>query len=97
MWRVINDDNHRKGQDGADMLQEASAGVLHELSLFGPGAAALRSHSTAVSTLRKLCEVGTKVSTERGAAALFEVEDDGKRPKAAADSDDDGSGTGLSS
>eukprot|EP01046_Picozoa_sp_COSAG06_P021538 COSAG06_NODE_1624_length_8892_cov_3872.704424_1_plen_1008_part_10 len=92
---IIDDDNHRKGQDGADMLQEASASVLHELSLFGPGAAALRSHSTAVSTLRKLCEVGTKVSKERGAAALFEVED-GKRSKAAADSDDDGSGTGLS-
>eukprot|EP01047_Picozoa_sp_COSAG01_P144893 COSAG01_NODE_76931_length_175_cov_3.592105_1_plen_44_part_10 len=30
-----------------------------------------------------------------GAAALFEVED-GKRSKATADSDDDGSGTGLS-
>eukprot|EP01046_Picozoa_sp_COSAG06_P054484 COSAG06_NODE_9716_length_1830_cov_40.072581_1_plen_457_part_10 len=28
---VISDDNHRKGQDGADMLQEASTGVLHEL------------------------------------------------------------------
>eukprot|EP01046_Picozoa_sp_COSAG06_P038136 COSAG06_NODE_4376_length_4316_cov_699.869101_2_plen_217_part_01 len=82
---IINDDNHRKGQDGADMLQEASAGVLHELSLFGPGAAALRSHSTAVSTLQKLCEVGTKVSKERGAAALFEVEDGNKRQKAAAD------------
>ena len=95
---IIDDDNHRKGQDGADMLQEASAGVLHELSLFGPGAAALRSHSSAVSTLQKLCEVGTKVSKERGAAALFEVEDDGRRPKAAAGSDDDdGSGTGLSS
>eukprot|EP01046_Picozoa_sp_COSAG06_P052970 COSAG06_NODE_9041_length_2005_cov_2.635887_2_plen_644_part_01 len=92
---IIDDDNHRKGQDGIDMLQEASAGVLHELSLYGPGAAALRSHSDAVSTLHKLCEVGTKVSKERGAAALFEVED-GKRPKAAAVSDDDGIGTGLS-
>ena len=30
---IIDDDNHRKGQDGADMLQEASAGVLHELTL----------------------------------------------------------------
>eukprot|EP01046_Picozoa_sp_COSAG06_P108758 COSAG06_NODE_55185_length_290_cov_66.115183_1_plen_64_part_01 len=27
---IIDDDNHRKGQDGADALQEASAGVLHE-------------------------------------------------------------------
>ena len=35
---IIDDDNHRKGQDGADMLQEASVGVLHELSLFGPSA-----------------------------------------------------------
>eukprot|EP01046_Picozoa_sp_COSAG06_P022315 COSAG06_NODE_1723_length_8586_cov_69.274420_1_plen_379_part_10 len=95
---IIDDDNHRKGQDGADALQEASAGVIHELSLFGPGAAALRSHSAAVSTLHKLCEVGTKVSKERGAAALFEVED-GKRPKQSSPGDgaDDGSGTGLSS
>ena len=92
---IIDDDNHRKGQDGADALQEASAGVLHELSLYGPGALALRSHGAAVSTLHKLCEVGTKVSKERGAAALFELEED-KRPKAAAVSDgDDGSGTGL--
>eukprot|EP01046_Picozoa_sp_COSAG06_P086055 COSAG06_NODE_32693_length_501_cov_4912.606965_1_plen_166_part_11 len=94
---IINDDNHRKGQDGADALQEASAGVLHELSLYGPGAAALRSHASAVRTLHKLCEVGTKISKERGAAALFELEED-KRPKAAAVSDgNDGAGTGLSS
>eukprot|EP01046_Picozoa_sp_COSAG06_P099098 COSAG06_NODE_45201_length_356_cov_44.396887_1_plen_80_part_10 len=55
---VIDDDNHRKGQDGADALQEASAGVLHELSLYGPGAAALRAHGSAISTLHKLCAVG---------------------------------------
>ena len=94
---VINDDNRCKGQDGADAMQEASAGVLHELSLYGPGALALRSHGAAVSTLHKLCEVGTKVSKERGAAALFEIEED-KRPKAVAavsDDGDDGAGTGL--
>ena len=79
------------------MVEEASAGVLHELSLYGPGAAALRSHAAAVSTLHKLCEVGTKASQERGAAALFELEED-KRPKqTVADGDDDGTGTGLSS
>eukprot|EP01046_Picozoa_sp_COSAG06_P031864 COSAG06_NODE_3138_length_5802_cov_15.311766_3_plen_889_part_01 len=92
---IIDDDNPRKGQDGADALQEASAGVLHELSLFGPGAAALRSHSVVMKTLHKLCEVGTKVSKERGAAALFELEED-KRPKRVTGSaDDDGKGTGL--
>eukprot|EP01046_Picozoa_sp_COSAG06_P106504 COSAG06_NODE_52786_length_303_cov_3.931373_1_plen_100_part_11 len=26
---LIDDDNHRYGQDGADALQEASAGVIH--------------------------------------------------------------------
>jgi hypothetical protein len=95
---IIDDGNRRKGQDGADALQETSAGVLHELSLFGPGADALRSHPDVVKTLHKLCEVGTKVSKERGAAALFELEQD-KRPKKPADGgdSDDGKGTGLSS
>eukprot|EP01047_Picozoa_sp_COSAG01_P102916 COSAG01_NODE_32443_length_581_cov_0.919087_1_plen_71_part_01 len=45
---VIDNGNRRKGQDGADLLQEASAGVLHELSLYGPGAAALRAHASVV-------------------------------------------------
>jgi len=72
---LLDSDSHFSGQDGADTLQEASAGVLHELSLFGPGAAALRSHDEVVPTLHKLCEVGTKVSKERGAAALFELEE----------------------
>ena len=93
---IDEDNNHRKGQDGADALQEASAGVLHdELSLFGPGTSALRSHPDAVSTLHKLCDVGTKVSKERGAAALFELEQD-KRPTKTIADDDDGTGTGLS-
>ena len=73
---VLNVDNRRKGQDGADVMQEASAGVLHELSLYGPGAAALRSHPDSVSILRKLCEEGTKTSRERGGATLFELEED---------------------
>ena len=51
---ILDHANHRKGQDGADALQEASVGVLHELSLFGPGAVALRSHFDAVKTLHKL-------------------------------------------
>jgi hypothetical protein len=53
-----------------------------------------------VSALHKLCEMGTKASKERGAAALFELEED-KRPKkkkrADGDDADDGTGTGLSS
>jgi hypothetical protein len=49
-----------------------------------------------VSTLHKLCEVGTKVSKERGAAALFELEEE-KRRKSMAGTADDGTSTGLSS
>eukprot|EP01046_Picozoa_sp_COSAG06_P052887 COSAG06_NODE_9000_length_2014_cov_3.650835_2_plen_609_part_01 len=94
---IIDDENHRKGQDGADALQEASAGVIHQLSLYGPGAAALRSHSAAVSTLHKLCDVGTKVSKERGAAALFELEEEKRQAKQSSSGLDDGAGTGLSS
>ena len=73
---ILSDDNPRKGQDGADAMQEASAGVLQELSLYGPGAAALRQHPNAVSMLHRLCEVGTKASCERGAAALFELDEE---------------------
>jgi hypothetical protein len=91
---ILDDDNHRKGQDGADALQEASAGVLHELSLYGPGAAALRSHGSAIPTLHKLCKVGTKASKERGAAALFELEDEGKRVKRTLPGVDDDTATG---
>eukprot|EP01045_Picozoa_sp_COSAG04_P027769 COSAG04_NODE_4136_length_2276_cov_18.885622_2_plen_491_part_01 len=33
---LLDDDNPRRGQDGADALQEMCAGVLHELALYGP-------------------------------------------------------------
>jgi hypothetical protein len=89
---IIDDENSRKGQEGADALQEASAGVLHEMSLFVPGAAKIRAHPQAVPTLHKLCEVGTKLSQERAAAALFELEEDKRLRKEATD---DGTGTGL--
>ena len=92
---IIDKDNRRYGQDGADAMQEASAGVLQELALFTLGATALRSHAAVIKTLHKLCDVGTKVSKERGAAALFELEQD-KRPTKTIADDDDGTGTGLS-
>jgi hypothetical protein len=56
---MLDKNDPRCGQDGADALQEASAGVLHELALYGPGAALLRSHADVVKTLHQLCEDGT--------------------------------------
>eukprot|EP01045_Picozoa_sp_COSAG04_P003104 COSAG04_NODE_122_length_24803_cov_180.609415_6_plen_2065_part_01 len=79
---IIDDDNPRRGQDGADALQEASAGVLHELALYGPGAAALRSHKPTMDALRVLAESGTKESRERAAGALFELDLETRAAKA---------------
>ena len=42
---LLETGNKRRTQDGGDALQEAAAGTLHELSLFGPWASALRSHT----------------------------------------------------
>jgi len=91
---IIDNDNRRKDNDGANDMQELSAGVLHELSLYGPTATALRSHRAAIPALRKLCEVGTKLSKERGAAALFELDED-TRQEATTGSENTGAGTGL--
>ena len=54
---LLDDDNPRRGQDGADALQEACAGVLHELALYGPGAATMRSHKPTMDALRVLAEL----------------------------------------
>ena len=86
---LLDDDNPRRGQDGGEGLQEACAGVIQELALFGPGADVLRSHSGVLAALRRLTDVGTKISKECAAAALFELEQDQRS------NDDDGSGTGL--
>ena len=59
---LLDDHNPRRGQDGADAMQEGCAGVLHELALYGPGASALRSHKPTMDALRALADVGTKES-----------------------------------
>eukprot|EP01043_Picozoa_sp_COSAG02_P052253 COSAG02_NODE_5599_length_4198_cov_5.262503_2_plen_990_part_01 len=75
---LLDESNHRHGQEGHDALQEASAGVIQELSLYGPGCALLRSHGEVVSSLHRLVEVGTKTSKERGAGALFELDEEAR-------------------
>ena len=78
---LLDDDNPRRGQDGADALQEACAGVLHELALYGPGAAAMRGHKPTMDALRVLAESGTKESRERAAGALFELDEETRSAK----------------
>merc|ERR1711960_82647 len=84
---LLDDDNPRRGQDGAEALQEACAGVLHELALFGPGAAALRAHKPTMDALRVLAESGTKESRERAAGALFELDEETRAATATKTSD----------
>eukprot|EP01045_Picozoa_sp_COSAG04_P036233 COSAG04_NODE_8730_length_937_cov_4.483294_1_plen_311_part_11 len=71
---LLDDDNPRRGQDGADALQEVCVGVLHELALYRPGASAMQSDKRTMDALRMLAEVGTKESRERAAGALFELQ-----------------------
>eukprot|EP01045_Picozoa_sp_COSAG04_P003348 COSAG04_NODE_135_length_23774_cov_40.993918_11_plen_2893_part_00 len=78
---LLDDDNPRRGQDGADALQEACAGVLHELALHGPGATVLREHSSTMDALHALAESGTKESRERAAGALFELDEETRATK----------------
>eukprot|EP01045_Picozoa_sp_COSAG04_P020655 COSAG04_NODE_2136_length_4725_cov_8.089710_5_plen_950_part_01 len=90
---LLDDDNPRRGQDGADALQEACAGVLHELALYGPGAVVLRSHKRTMDALRLLAESGTKVSRERAAGALFELDEEARSTKSKASAAEPGSST----
>ena len=51
---LLDAGNKRRTQDGGDALQEATAGTLHELSLFAPWAQALKTHSGLMAALREL-------------------------------------------
>eukprot|EP01045_Picozoa_sp_COSAG04_P031501 COSAG04_NODE_5849_length_1473_cov_6.774381_1_plen_463_part_01 len=84
---LLDDDNPRRGQDGADTVQEMCAGVLHELALYGPGAATLRGHKPTMDALRVLAESGTKESRERAAGALFELDEEARAAKTKTASD----------
>ena len=93
---LLDKGNKRRTQDGGNALQEAAAGTLHELSLFGPWAQALKAHSGVMSSLRELLDVGTKGARESAAAALFELDDEA-RAAATASSGENGSGTDIGS
>ena len=54
---LVDEDNPRRGAEGCEELQEVCAGILSQLALFGPGAAALKSHGAACKTLKRLCTV----------------------------------------
>ena len=90
---LLDESNHRYGQDGGDTLQQLCAGVLEELSMFGPGAEALRANPAVLTAMRSLQQSGlTKEAKQSAEATLFQLEGSDKRVAAP---DDDGAGTGL--
>jgi hypothetical protein len=70
-------DSPRRSEVGADAVQEASAGLLASLALFGPGAEALRGHGGVMRALRLLRDgvSSTEGSRQSAVQALFQLEE----------------------
>jgi hypothetical protein len=73
---VVDAANPRKGQEGAEALQESCAGVFQELALFELGGSLLRSHGGTLDALRAVVMGGSPQAKERASAALFELEEE---------------------
>ena len=59
---VIEDDNHLKVQEDANVWTEPTAGVWQNFSLLGLCAAARRSNASPFPSLHTMCGVGRRVS-----------------------------------
>jgi hypothetical protein len=70
-------DSPRRNEAGGDAVQEASAGVLASLALFGPGAEALRGHGGVMDALRSMRDgvSSTEASRQSAVQALFQLEE----------------------
>jgi hypothetical protein len=75
----------RRGEVGADGIQEASAEILAQLALFGPGAEMMRLHSGVMAAIHALRdgESSTEKSQQSAVQVLFQLED---RPQSASSS-----------
>jgi hypothetical protein len=67
----------RRDETGGDAVQEASAGVLASLALFGLGAEALRGHGGVMDALRSMRDgvSSTEASRQSAVQALFQLEE----------------------
>ena len=74
---LLDKDNARRGQDGAEKMREVSMGVILQLALFGPASEQVRSHALCMESLRRLAKGGeegtSKVTVEMAAKALFQL------------------------
>jgi hypothetical protein len=70
-------DSPRRDEVGGDAVQEACAGVLASLALFGPGAEALRGDGGVMDALRSMRDgvSSTEASRQSAVQALFQLEE----------------------
>jgi hypothetical protein len=72
---LLDDQDPRSNEEGADGMQEICVSMLQNLALYTPGMEALRVHAGAMQALRTVGESGrTAASRQCAAGALFELE-----------------------
>ena len=77
---LLDEDNPRRSQDGADVLQATAALALENLALSEAGKAPLRAHSGVMDGLRMLKKDAMSDAARRSAsAALFELDDEARQ------------------
>ena len=74
---LLDKDNPRRGQDGAEKMREVSMNVILQLALFEPASERVRSHATCMESLRRLAKGGeegtSKATVEMASSALFQL------------------------
>jgi len=74
---LLNEDNPRRGQDGADKLQETAALALENLALSEAGKGPLRAHTGVMAGLRALkSDAMSDVARRSASVALFELDEE---------------------
>ena len=77
---LLDEDNPRRSQDGADVLQATAATALENLALSEASKAPLRAHSGVMDGLRMLKKDAMSDAARRSAsAALFELDDEARQ------------------
>eukprot|EP01047_Picozoa_sp_COSAG01_P003218 COSAG01_NODE_94_length_26962_cov_9.110933_2_plen_634_part_00 len=77
---LLDEDNPRHGQDGADKLQETAALALENLALSEAGKEVLRAHTGVMASMRALKKHAMSDAARKSASvALFELDEEARR------------------
>ena len=82
---LLDEENPRRGQDGADKLQATAALALENLALSEAGKAVLRAHTGVMAGLRALkTEALSDAARKSASVALFELDEEARQKAKAA-------------